>query len=114
MADSNHSVVFLTGVVVGSGAAAGLLLYLRPELHKQAMKALKGFGDVAAGKAKSVANDLANVVERVADAADGVTAKAQEVRDDVASAVAHGAHAVSQSAREVERFAKASTATPTH
>ena len=112
--DTNHSVVFMTGVVAGSAAAAALLLYLRPELRKQAMTTLKNLSDAAAGKAQSVANGLADVVERVADAADDATARAQEVRDEVASAVQHGAHVVSQSARDVERLAKASKTVHQH
>jgi gas vesicle protein len=105
---TNHTLGFLTGVVTGSAIAAGLALYFRPRLREQMTESLGDLRDTAAARAQTLANDVADVVDRVADAADEVTARAQEVRNDVASVVARGAHAVVQSAREVERFAKAS------
>lgn len=110
MADNstNSNFTFLTGIVMGSAMAAGLMLLLRPKLRQAVTESLTDLRDAASAKAKTMANDAADVVDRVADAADDVSKRAQEVRNGVASAVQQGAHAVSQGAREVERFAKAS------
>lgn len=106
--DTNHGLTFLMGIVTGSAIAAGLALYFRPRLRKQVTASLNDLRDTAAARGQTLANGVADVVDRVADVADEVTTRAQEVRNEVASAVERGAHAVSHSAREVERFAKAS------
>ena len=105
---TDRNLALITGVVMGSAIAAGLVLYFRPRLRQQVTESLTELRDAASAKAQTMANNAADVVDRVADAADDVTKRAQEVRNGVASAVQHGAHAVSQSARQVERLAKAS------
>jgi len=102
----------LLGLITGSAVGAGLAIYFSPrlalELRQRVTDATTGFRNAASDGFQSAATRAADVVERVADVADDITRRGQAARDDVADAVARGAHEVGRSAREVEHFAKAS------
>lgn len=80
---TNHGGSFLMGLMTGSAIGAGLAIYFSRRLALE-------------------------LRQRVADIADDVTRRGQAARNDVADAVARGAHEVGRGAREVEQFAKAS------
>jgi gas vesicle protein len=116
---TNHSGRFLMGLMTGSAIGAGLAIYFSPrlalELRQRVTDSTTGLRNAASERVQSAATRVADVVERVADVADDMTRRGQAARDDVADAVALGAHAVGRGAREVvrgarevEQFAKAS------
>ena len=108
---TNHCGRFLMGLMTGGAIGAGLALYLAPrlasELRERVTDSTTGLRNAASERFQGVATRVADVVDRVADAADDVTRRGQAARDDVADAVARGAHEVGRGAREVEQFAKA-------
>jgi gas vesicle protein len=103
---------FLLGLITGSAVAAGLAIYFAPrltlELRERVTDATTDLRNAASDHLQSAASRAADVVERVADVADDITRRGQAARDDVADAVARGAHQVGRGAREVEQFAKTS------
>ena len=116
MRKSDHQLIhgssFMLGVAAGGAIVSGLALCFAPKLASQVRggiaKGATKFRDAAGAAFQTVANQAADVVDVVADAADGIASRGQAIRDGVADAVEQGAHSVSQSAREVERFARAS------
>ena len=78
-------------------AGAGLALWFAPRIAAGLRERVI---DPARDLAQRVSDRYEQVSTRIVGAADEVTRKGQDVRDDVADAVAHGAH-------EVERFARA-------
>jgi hypothetical protein len=76
---------FVLGLFAGTFVGAGLAMWLAPR----------------------AAQNYRHVRIRVADVVDNLTRRGQEVRDDIAAAVAHGAHEVAHGASEVERLATA-------
>jgi gas vesicle protein len=121
---TNGGGAFLTGLVAGGAIGAGLALYvfapgLLSDLRQGIAETMTNLRGAASEGVGAVATRAADVVETVADVADGVTRKGQAVRDDVADVVARGAHevgrgarAVVRGAREVEQFATASKTDP--
>ena len=110
---------FLMGLITGSAMGAALAIYFSPrlalELRQRVADSTTGLRNAASDRFQGVATRVADVVERVADVADDVSRRGQAARDDVADAVARGAHEVGRGAREVvrgarevEQFAKAS------
>ncbi len=83
----------LTGTFVGAGLAVWLAPRLAAELRQRVTDAARSVGDRAAEHYRQAS-------VRVADVADELVKRGNGMRDDVASAVAHGAH-------EVERVALA-------
>ena len=83
----------LTGACVGAGLALWFAPRLASELRERVTDSAKHLG-------QRVGDRYDQVSVRLAQAADEVTRKGQDVRDNVADAVAHGA-------REVERYAMA-------
>jgi len=71
---------FIAGLLTGTCVGAGVMLWLAPRM-------------------------LTDLSERLTDSVDVLTRRGQDIRDDVADRVAHGAH-------EVERFAKAAKTAP--
>jgi gas vesicle protein len=100
------------GLITGSAIGAGLAIYFAPrlalELRERVTDSMTGLRNAASEHFQGVAARVADVVERVADVADDVTRRGQTARDDMADAVARGAHEVGRGAREVEQFARAS------
>jgi gas vesicle protein len=88
---------FGIGLLAGVVAGAGLMMWLAPrmgsELRQRATETARRVRERATEKYQEVSNHVSETV-------DELTRKGQDVRDDVAGAVAHGA-------REVERFATA-------
>ena len=78
---------FVLGLFTGTFVGAGLAMWLAPRASETYQRA------------------SARVGETVAD----VTQRGRNVRDDIAGAVARGAHEVAQGALEVERVATAAT-----
>jgi gas vesicle protein len=107
---TTHVSGFVIGLVAGSAIGAGVALYvLGPRLAsalRQMTESSRGVRDATAKGVQAVATSVADVMDRVADVADDVTRKGQAVRDDVADAVAHGAHEVGRGAREIVRDAR--------
>ena len=109
--NTNHGGSFLLGLITGSAIGAGLAVYFAPlalELRQRVTDSTTGLRNAASERVQGVATRVADVVERVADVADDVTRRGQAARDDVADAVARGAHEVGRGAREGEQFAMAS------
>jgi gas vesicle protein len=116
---SNHGGSFLVGLMTGSAIGAGLAIYFSPrlvlELRQRVTDSTTSLRNAASERFQSAATRVADVIERVADVADDMTRRGQAARDDVADAVARGAHEVGRGAhevvrgaREVEQFANAS------
>jgi len=88
---------FVMGLVAGTVVGAGLAMLLAPrlasELRQRATDSARRLGQRASGQYQAASS-------RVAETIDELTRKGQDVRYDVAQAVAHGAH-------EVERYATA-------
>ena len=88
---------FGIGLLAGAVAGAGLMMWLAPrmgsELRQRATDTARRVRERATEKYQEVSNHVSETV-------DELTRRGQDVRDDVAGAVAHGA-------REVERFATA-------
>jgi|ERR1051325_3509803 hypothetical protein len=76
---------FVLGLVTGTLIGAGLAAWLTPRASEKYRQART----------------------RVADVLDDLTQRGQGVRDDIAGAVARGAHEVAHGALEVERVATA-------
>lgn len=88
---------FAIGLLTGACVGAGLALWFAP---RTAAGLRERVTDSARDLGQRVSDRYEQVSTRIVGAADEVTRKGQDLRDDVADAVAHGAH-------EVERFAKA-------
>jgi gas vesicle protein len=81
----------LTGTFVGAGLAMWLAPRLASELRQRMTESAKGLGVQASEQFEQASS-------RVGEAVSELTRKGQDVRDEVADAVARGAH-------EVERYA---------
>jgi len=108
--NTNHGGSFLMGLITGSAIGAGLVVYFAPrlalELRQRVTDSTTDLRNAASERVQGVATLVADVVEHVADVADDVTRRGQAARDDVAGAVARGAHEVGRGAREVVRGAR--------
>jgi len=88
---------FGIGLLAGAVAGAGLMMWLAPRMGSE----LRQRATETAGRLRQRATEkYQEVSTQVSETVDELTRKGQDVRDDVAGAVAHGA-------REVERFATA-------
>ena len=88
----------ITGGVIGAGLAIALAPRLASELRQRMAASADDVRDAASRRYQDVSARVANVV-------DGVAARGQAVRDDVADAVSRGA-------REVDKFAMVSKTVP--
>ena len=93
---------FLIGLITGGVIGAGLAIAFAPRLASELRQRMTAS---AADLSHAASQGYQEVSTRIADVVDGVTAKGQAVRDDVADAVGRGA-------REVEQFAMASKTVP--
>ncbi len=88
---------FGLGLLTGACVGAGLALWFAPRLASELRDRVT---DSAKDIRQRAGDRYDQVSARVGQAADEVTRTGQDVRDNVADAVAHGAH-------QVERYAKA-------
>jgi gas vesicle protein len=84
---------FLVGLIAGSFIGAGLAMWLAPRSASELR-----------GRLTDSAKDLGS---RVGEKLDELTRNGQDVTDDVADAVARGAHEVARGAHVVEHYAAA-------
>ncbi len=97
---------FVTGLFTGTFVGAGLAMWLVPrlgaEVRQRMTDSAKSLGQLASEQYDQASN-------RVGEAVDEIVRKGQSVRDDVAGAVARGAHEVERyaSATRSDRFAEA-------
>ena len=91
--DYGFVIGLLTGTFVGVGLAMWLAPRLASELRERVTESARDLGQRASERYEQAS-------ARVGEAVDELTRKGQDVRDDVAEAVARGAH-------EVERYATA-------
>ena len=94
--DSRHY-GFALGLLTGTCIGAGLALLFAPRLASELRERLT---DSAKDLGQRVTDGYEQVTTRIGQTAADVARKGQDVRDEVADAVARGAH-------EVERYAKA-------
>jgi len=96
--DYRFAIGFLTGALAG----AGLAMWFAPRMSSD----IRGrMTDSARALGKRVSDQYQQASARVGEAVDEFARKSQGVRDDVADAVARGAHEVAHGAQEVERGA---------
>lgn len=86
------------GLVTGAVVGAGLTMWFAPRIRAEIRQRL---ADSTKELREGTFEYFAKANARVGEAAEDLTRKGQQARDDVAGAVARGAH-------EVERFANAS------
>ena len=91
--DYRFAIGLLAGALVGAGLAMGRAPRSASELRGRLTGSVRKLGKRASDRYQEAST-------RVGGAVDELTRKGQGIRDDVADAVAHGAH-------EVERFATA-------
>jgi gas vesicle protein len=108
--NTNHGGSFLMGLITGSAIGAGVAIYFAPrlalELRQRVTDSTTSLRNAASEGLQGVASRVADVMDGVADAAADVTRRGQAARDDVADAVARGAHEVGRGAREIVRGAR--------
>ena len=88
---------FVIGLLTGTFVGAGLAMWLAP---RSASELRQRVTDSAVRLRKSASEQYEQASTRVGEAVDDLTRQGQDARDDVADAVARGAH-------EVERYATA-------
>ena len=88
---------FVSGLLTGTFVGAGLLIWLAPRM---ASELRQGMTDSARSLGTRASEQYQQASTRVGEAVDELAKNGQGVRDDVAEAVARGAH-------EVERYATA-------
>jgi gas vesicle protein len=88
---------FVIGLFAGTFVGAGLAMWLVPRMASEIRERMT---DSAKSLGQRASIQYQQASSRVGDAIDEITRKGQDVRDDLAGAVARGAH-------EVERFATA-------
>jgi gas vesicle protein len=89
--------LFVIGLLTGAAAGAGLALWLAPRLAAELRQRMT---DSARSLGQRASNEYQQASTRVGQAVDDLTRKGQDVQDEIAGAVARGAH-------EVERYATA-------
>jgi gas vesicle protein len=86
---------FGLGLVIGACVGAGVVLWLAPrvaaEIRQRATDSAKGLGQRASEHYRQAGASLGEAVDQI-------TRKGQGVRDELADAVAQGAHAVERAA----------------
>ena len=93
---------FAIGLLTGTFVGAGLMMWLAPRAASELRQRLN---DSARNLGERASDQYQQASARVGDVVDDLTRKGQGVRDEVAGAVARGAH-------EVERFAVAAKTSP--
>ena len=93
---------FMIGLLAGTFVGAGLAMWLVPRAASELRHRIRGS---ARSLGQRASDQYQKASARAGEALDEITRKGQGVRDDVADAVARGAH-------EVERFATAAKTDP--
>ena len=88
---------FAIGLVMGAAVGVGLMIWLAPRVAAEVRQRMN---DSAKSLRHQASEQYEQASTRVGEAVDELTRKGQGVRDDVADAVARGAH-------KVERYATA-------
>lgn len=88
---------FVLGLLTGTVVGAGLMMWLAPRLTAELRQRVT---DSATALGRRASERYQQASTRVGEAVDDLARKGQDVRDEVAEAVARGAH-------EVERYAMA-------
>ena len=88
---------FVVGLLTGTVVGAGLMIWLAPRVAAEVRERMS---DSTKDLGKRAAQQYDQASARVGEVVDEIARKGQGVRDDVADAVARGAH-------EVERYATA-------
>jgi gas vesicle protein len=96
--DHNFAIGLLTGTVVGAGLALWFAPRLASEVRERVTDSVKTLG-------LHVSEQYQRASARVGGAVDEVSRTGRDIKDDVADAVASGAH-------EVERYATAAKSEP--
>jgi gas vesicle protein len=86
---------FAIGLLTGTFVGGGLALWLAPRMASELRQRIT---DSAKGLGRQASDQYEQASGRVAEGVSELTRKGQDVRDDVADAVARGAH-------QVERYA---------
>lgn len=95
---------FVIGLLAGTVAGAGLAMWLAPVAAAEIRERVSD----SARRIRRRANEqYEQAGARVSEVVEDITRKRDDVRDQVAGAVARGAHEVARGAREVERAATA-------
>jgi gas vesicle protein len=95
---------FAIGLLTGTFVGAGLAIWLAPRVAAELRERMS---DSARSLGKRASDQYQQASTRVGEVVDELARKGQGVRDDVAGAVARGAHEVARGAHEVERYATA-------
>jgi gas vesicle protein len=95
---------FVVGLLTGTFIGAGLMMWLAPKMAAELRQRL---ADSAKDLGTRASRQYEQAAARVGETVDEITRKGQGVRDDVADAVARGAHEAARGAHEVERYATA-------
>ena len=86
---------FGLGLLIGACVGAGVVLWLAPrmtaEIRQRATDSARSLG-------KRASEHYRQAGVHLGEAVDELTRKGQDIRDDVAEAVAHGAHVVERAA----------------
>ena len=90
---------FVIGLLTGTFVGAGLAMWLAP---RSVWKLRQRITDSAKSLAKRASERYQQANTRVGEAVDELTQKGEGVRDDIAEAVARGAHEVERSATAVK------------
>ena len=93
--DERRSHGFAIGLLTGTFVGAGLAIWLAPRMASELRERMT---DSAKGLGRQASEQFERASRRAGEAVSELTRKGQDVRDDVADAVARGA-------REVERYA---------
>lgn len=92
---SDRDYPFAIGLLAGAVAGAGLMMLFTPATGADLRRRVKNSARTLSNHASATYQDVS---DQVGGAIDKLSSKGQRICDDVADAVAHGAH-------EVERFA---------
>jgi gas vesicle protein len=82
---------FAIGLLTGTFVGAGLAMWLAPRMASELRERMTGS---AKGLGRHASEQYAQASSRIGEAVSELARKGQDVRDDVADAVARGAHTV--------------------
>jgi gas vesicle protein len=101
-----HDYGFLAGLVTGTFVGMGLAVWLAPRLGSEVRERVT---DTAREFSERASEGYQQVSQRVDEVVEDITKKGQRVRNDVADAVARGAHEVERRAAAAKTDASGSS-----